>query len=96
MLIIVVIFRTFFCSELLPYYSSKYFGTTLSVGTDKKDVKAPVHFARLQNMEGKAPDGVLPSTRDRFRGQTVDTDLTAIDVTKFPDQLQSDNKTDDI
>lgn len=39
-------------------------------------------------MEPKAPDGVLPSTRDRFRGVTVDTDITTIDVKLFPEALK--------
>lgn len=42
-------------------------------------------------MEAKAPEGVFPSTRDRFRGITVDTDRTTIDAVKFPEQLTSNN-----
>lgn len=40
-------------------------------------------------MEPQTPDGVLPGTRDRFRGVTVDTDVTTIDVADFPETLKS-------
>lgn len=35
------------------------------------------------------PEGILPSVRDRYRGITIDTNRSEIDVNQFPELLAS-------
>lgn len=77
-------------SDLLP--SAISFATNPTHFSAKKnDFDPKTWFDKERKKDDLSPDGVLPSTRDRFRGCTVDTgsDLIDINASKFSEQLKS-------